>query len=381
MKSKILVVENEEVMLHGIREVLERENYEVMTALNGNEGLELLKDSGVQPDLILSDIMMPGMDGYEFIEAVREELNWVDIPFIFLTAKTERKDQNKARVLGADDYLHKPFQIDELIIAVSSKIKLQQTRMGNSEKQILSLKNNIMTIIHHELRTPLTYVIGYSDLLKSNPDPDSVDANQLRYLMGKIDKGAQRLRNLIENFIMLVELQTHNAAENFKLNFKVSNYEKLFHTLIRDYQEITESEDLKLVVEIDPNTPPILSNGDYLTKVMDCLLDNAVKFSDAGQTIVFKTQRMVHLNGDVFASFKVIDEGMGVDPNMLSQIFEPFFQAVRHKNEHPGTGSGLAIAKGLVDLHEGVIEVKSKLNEGSTFMVLIPAYDGHQLDV
>lgn len=371
-KSRILVVENEEVMLHGIREVLERENYEVMTALNGQEGLAVLRDTGIEPDLILSDIMMPGMDGYEFIEAVREQLNWVNVPFIFLTAKTERKDHNKARELGADDYLHKPFQIDELILAVSSKIKLQERRKTDREKEVQTLKNNIMTIFHHELRTPLTYVIGYSDLLQSNPD--TVDPNQLRYLMGKIDKGAQRLRNLIENFIMLVELQTHNAAENFKLNFKVTDYKQLFHTLIRDYEEITQSESLNFVVDIDPGTPAVLSNGDYLTKVMDCLLDNAVKFSDEGDSIRFRTRRYVNPKQQVFASFQIIDEGLGIAPDVMSKIFEPFFQAVRHKNEHPGTGSGLAIAKGLVDLHHGTIHVKSELGEGSVFTVLIPAY-------
>ncbi len=371
-KSTILVVENEEVMLHGIREVLERENYEVMTALNGYEGLEVLKEAGIEPDLILSDIMMPGMDGYEFIEAVREQLNWVDVPFIFLTAKTERKDHNKARALGADDYLHKPFQIDELILAVSSKIKLQERRKTEREKEVQTLKNNIMTIFHHELRTPLTYVIGYSDLLQTNPD--EVDPNQLRYLMGKIDKGAQRLRNLIENFIMLVELQTQNAAQNFKLNFKVRDYEQLFHTVLRDYEEITQSENLLFTIDIESNVPPVLSNGDYLTKVIDVLLDNAVKFSEPGDTIQFKVSRMVKANQETYVSFQVIDEGIGIAPDVHDQIFEPFFQAIRSQNEHPGTGSGLAIAKGLVDLHNGTIHVESKLNEGSVFTVLIPAY-------
>ena len=371
-KSRILVVENEEVMLHGIREVLERANYEVMTALNGNEGLAVLRAAGVEPDLILSDIMMPGMDGYEFLDAVREELNWVDVPFIFLTAKTERKDQNKARVLGADDYLHKPFQIDDLISAVSSKIKLQERRKNEHDKEVQSLKNSIMTIFHHELRTPLTYVIGYSDLLQSSPD--TVDPNQLRYLMGKIDKGAQRLRNLIENFIMLVELQTHNAADNFKLNFKVTDYKQLFYTLLRDYEEITQSESLTFIVEIDPDTPAVLSNGDYLTKVMDCLLDNAVKFSEAGDSIRFKTRRYTNSKQEVFASFQVFDEGQGIAADALPKIYEPFYQATRQQNEHPGTGSGLAIAKGLVDLHQGSIHVKSELDKGSIFTVLIPAY-------
>lgn len=371
-KNTILVVENEEVMLHGIREVLERENYQVMTALNGQQGLEVLKETGVEPDLILSDIMMPGMDGYEFIEAVREQLNWVDVPFIFLTAKTERKDHNKARALGADDYLHKPFQIDELILAVSSKIKLQERRKTEREKEVQTLKNNIMTIFHHELRTPLTYVIGYSDLLQSNPD--EVDPNQLRYLMGKIDKGAQRLRNLIENFIMLVELQTQNAAENFKLNFKVRDYEQLFHTLLRDYEEIAKSENLHFTFEIEAGLPPVFSNGDYLTKVIEVLLDNAVKFSEPGDTIELKINRLVHPNQQTCVSFQIIDEGIGIAPDVLDKIFEPFFQAIRHQNEHPGTGSGLAIAKGLVDLHNGTIHVKSVLDKGSVFTVLIPAH-------
>jgi two-component system sensor kinase len=371
IKGRILVVENEIFLLEGIREVLERENYEVLIAQNGIEGLALLENGDWRPDLILSDIMMPGMDGYQFLDVVRSEPRWVDIPFIFMTAKTERRDQNLARLKGVDDYLPKPFQMDELVLTVDSKLKRHSELRNFHTAELRDLKSNIMTILHHELRTPLTYVIGYSELLQGNAD---MDPSQFRNLMLKIDKGAQRLRNLIENFIMLVELQTDTAAANFELNTVVMHYHDTFRHLIDNYHEIARAENMEFIAEIDPATPPILSNSGYLVKVMDCLLDNAIKFSSPGNTVIFRVRPFVNSQGYQFAAFHVIDEGIGISEEALPKIFDPFFQAIRRQQEHPGTGSGLAIAQGLVELHKGKILVKSELDQGSHFSVIIPAY-------
>jgi two-component system, sensor histidine kinase and response regulator len=372
MKPKILVVENEVVLLEGIRDVLEREDFEVVIAENGQQGLDVLRTSGYTPDLILSDVMMPIMDGYEFIKAVRAEKQWVEIPFIFLTAKSERPDKMMQRMLGADDYLGKPFMTDELVGAINAKLRRRIDIEDSHRGKVDKIQKDIMTILHHEFRTPLTYVTGYSDLLKVNPE--DITADELRLLMGKIEGGAQRLRRLIENFIMLVEIETGSAHNNFALNNRVDNYRRLLASLVTRYQQDAERLNQHLTVEIDPNTPPIVSNADYMMKIMDCLLDNAMKFSRAGATTrlsVFPTEH----EGKPYVAFQVEDNGIGIAEKDMPHIFEPFFQAIRSQNEHPGTGTGLAIAKGLTELHGGEIDVQSRINVGSVFTVLIPAVE------
>jgi two-component system sensor histidine kinase/response regulator len=368
---KILVVENERILLDGIREILEREKYEVITAENGYDALTVLGHGERPPDLILSDIMMPGMDGYDFLKEVRKQTNWVHIPFIFLTAKSERSDMNVGRMLGADDYLTKPFMTDELILAVNAKLERHKQIRDQYQSDVAELKDKIMTILHHELRTPLTYVIGYSDLLKSSSD--EITADELRTMLSRIDSGAQRLRRLIEDFILLVELETHNDPDAFHLNYRIDEYFVSLHGLIDRYHAIAKKEGLRFVHEIDPSTPPILSNSTYMLKILDCMLDNAVKFSREAGTFALYVQPFVSRNGNAYACFQIVDDGLGIEDEHMPHIFEPFYQATRHQNEHPGTGSGLAIAKGLAELHGGKITCESAVDDGSTFTMLIPA--------
>lgn len=373
MRNTILVVENDKHLLNGIREVLERESYQVITAENGQEALNALQRTERPPDLIVSDIMMPVMDGYTFLQEVRAEREWIDIPIIFLTARTERADVNKGRRLGVDDYLLKPFIPEELLIAVNAKLRRRQEIEDFHRLALQDLRANIMTILNHEFRTPLTYIVGFNDLLRVNPE--DITSDELRMLLQRIDRGTRRLRRLIENFIMLVELETGDESMDINLNQIVTNYP----TLLRHYLELYEQEaaagNYEFTAEIDPEAPPIRTYDEYFCKMIDCLLDNAFKFTPKGGTVSLRLQPYETKRGMRYLCIQVQDNGRGVAQKHIPQIFEPFYQAIRKDDEHPGTGSGLAIVRGLVDLHRGRLHVQSEVGLGSTFTVLLPVHE------
>ncbi|RLC85875.1 MAG: hypothetical protein DRI79_10805, partial [Chloroflexi bacterium] len=158
----ILVVEDHEILLEAIRDILETAGYIVSTAPDGVQALQVMEK--IRPDLIVADIMMPRMDGYTLYEAVRARPEWVPIPFIFLTAKTEKEEMLKGKGLGAEDYITKPFDAQELLVVVRARLKRAQAIREVTEAEFDQLKQQIITVLSHELRTPLTYVRTYTEL-------------------------------------------------------------------------------------------------------------------------------------------------------------------------------------------------------------------------
>jgi len=150
-KATILVVEDDLHLMEGIRDILEINEYEVLTATHGQAGLEILKRQPVPPDLIVSDIMMPYMNGYEFFETVRATDAWIAIPFIFLTAKGERDDIHRGKRMGAEDYVVKPFSADDLLVAVAAKLDRKRQLDAVAQDSIAEIKRNILTILNHEM--------------------------------------------------------------------------------------------------------------------------------------------------------------------------------------------------------------------------------------
>ncbi|MDL1902785.1 response regulator, partial [Anaerolineae bacterium CFX9] len=216
VKANILVVEDEINLLEGIRTVLELDGYTVHTADNGETALQVLRQSAHLPDLIVSDIMMPHMDGIQLLKEVRKETAWVGVPFIFLTARSEKTDVQRGKQLGVDDYLIKPFEADDLLIAVESRLNRHRALTQAHQDQMSDLKRRILTILNHEFRTPLTFVVAYADLLNEQTGQNISNEDMLTFLRG-INTGAVRLRRLIENFILLVEFETGDARAAYDL--------------------------------------------------------------------------------------------------------------------------------------------------------------------
>jgi two-component system sensor kinase len=366
-KPQILVVEDDRHLIEGIREILEINGYEVMTANNGEAGLEILRSYAKPPDLIVSDIMMPRMDGYDFCKEVRSLDKWAVIPFIFLTAKGERDDIKRGKSLGVDDYVVKPFDAEELLIVVKAKLETQQIRQKVWQDEVSNVKHNILTILNHEFRTPLTYVVAYADML--HRDADELSKEEMISFLRGINAGASRLRRLVESFILLVELETGEAADTFGWRQGLmSNYMALLRSIAVKYTELAEEKQVTIEVDVESDLPAIKADHEYLTAALECLVDNAIKFSDKPGTVV---KLSAYQEGE-HVCLTVRDQGRGIPNYELKNIFQKFYQIDRNKYEDQGAGSGLAIVKGVIELHGGTIVVDSPPGEGTTFTIYLP---------
>lgn len=368
MKSiRVLVVEDDTHLLTGIRDILELENYSVLTAANGRDGLTVLKsDPANPPDVIVSDVMMPHMDGFEFLEAVRDEDRWINIPFIFLTAKGEKTDRYKGSMLGADQYLTKPFDADDLVMAVGASFKRHQAIARVAEGELADNKQKILTILNHEFRTPLTLVVAYAEMLKEF-DPETTSPSEVMTFLSGVNSGADRLRRLIENFICVVELDNGEAGKTILWRKRpVNDFALLADDAIRQINN-PEHRPRNFEISVQENMDSVEIDVQYMTIALREVLDNAAKFSADGDTITLTAT----VEDDELVVI-VSDTGRGIQAHEINNIWKPFYQIDREQFEDQGSGSGLTIVQGVVELHNGTTMVESVHGKGSTFTIRTP---------
>lgn len=371
-KAIILVVEDDAQLRASIKDILELEKYNVLTAQNGLHGLEVLRANlDAPPDLIVSDIMMPYMGGIEFFQEVRKEHQWSLIPFIFLTAKTEKSDRHKGLLLGVDDYLSKPFDTDDLLVAVASRLERNRV-MKEAQKELTSdavsdVKKSILTLLNHEFRTPLTLVVAYAEMLKDYGTAEMSQDELLAFLKG-VNSGADRLRRLVENFIFLVELENGNALKTYSWRKRpIEDMETLFKMAYQQVFNTEKTEAYNCQVDIPADLPVLVADYDFMVMLVRELLDNAVKFSKPNQPI----EAGVTALGEEICIW-VEDGGRGVPEHEFENIWKTFYQIDRDTLEDQGAGSGLAIVKGIVEMHYGRYHLVSEVNRGSRFEIYIP---------
>lgn len=363
-RTRVLVVEDDTHLLSGIRDILELEKYSVLTAQNGQDGLAVLKaDPKNPPDVIVSDIMMPHMNGFDFLERVREEDRWINVPFIFLTAKGEKTDRYKGAELGADQFLTKPFDAKDLLVAISSTLNRQNSIRNVYNQQMNDQKRKILTILNHEMRTPLTLVVAYAEMLKDFDASSTPEEEVLLFLQG-VNSGADRLRRLIENFICVVELDTGEAGKTIAWRKQPVQD---FSLLVKDAIRQINPRPRKFEVDIAENIPSIICDVQYITAVLREVIDNAAKFSEDDDTIHIQ----VSCENEKLI-VEVSDPGRGIPEDELENIWLPFYQIDREQFEDQGSGSGLTIVKGMVELHGGACAVESVHGNGSKFTICLP---------
>ncbi len=373
-KARVLVVEDDTHLLGGIRDILEMYDYSVVTAENGVEALQLLQEHPQQPDIIVSDIMMPEMDGFQFLQEVRKVEDWVTIPFIFLTAKGERGDILRGRKLGVDVYLTKPFDPEDLLVAVRARLERKEQFEKAKSREIEEIKQDILSVLNHEFRTPLTLIVAYADMVKEYEQTQISDSELGSFIRG-VSAGANRLRRLVENFILLVELDSGEMQQNFSWRKRGVNIldvieaakQQVFEesSVVQDYA--AEGVAYTCELEVVEPLPMIEADREYLTVAIRELLHNAVKFSQADHPIELGVRA-----DDSALYIWVSDHGRGIPQEHLDKIWQRFYQVDRKYHEDQGGGVGLTIAKGVVEMHGGNIYVESIEGEGSTFTIQLP---------
>ena len=361
----ILVIEDDEDVLDNVLDLLQGEGFLGVGASSGREGLEKVKKH--QPNLIICDIMMPGMDGFEVLRRLRQEPDTSAIPLIFLTARAARSDYREGMELGADDYLTKPFTADELLSAVRSRLARHDEQGHWYQRRLEDLRNNLSRNLPHELRTPLSSILGYSQFLLEVYD--SVEPEEMHHMLTEIHQAGRRLERLVENYHLYAQLEmaaTDPRRHTALFNLGLCRPETVIPSAAREQADLAGRAD-DLVLDVKPAEVRI--QGDYLQKIVEELLRNAFTFSPEGTPV-----RVVgRCQGDQYR-FEVEDKGRGLPADDLEKI-GAFIQFDREKHEQQGLGLGLSLIQRLVELYRGTLSLRSAPGEGMTVRVMLPLAD------
>jgi len=362
----ILIVEDNVSLLEGLKDLLESTGYQVTTAENGSDALDLLEDN-FKPDLIISDIMMPRIDGYEFQARVREKPELLGVPFIFLTAKGGRDEIRLGKDLGADDYITKPFDEEDLLVAVRSKLSRWDDIKRVQDEQIAGIKQNILLTMSHEFRTPLSYILNYAEMLEE--DVDNIDPQDFRLFIKGIQKGATRLNRLVEDFVLLVELETGEAEKAYQIRRQeVPDFGEWLRMTCRNFEETVSGKGMDFVLDIPDQLPSLSVDEVYLANAIGRIIENAIKFSRPDSKWV---RVMVNVTDDVLR-ISVQDQGIGIPAEEIKSLFNVFHQIDRAKYEQQGIGSGLAICQRIIAIHGGSVNVESEYGVGTMITIELP---------
>lgn len=351
-KAQILLVEDNIDMRQYIHRLLVP-FCDVQMASNGEEALIAIRKKF--PDLILSDVMMPVMTGFELVNEIRKDNALKDIPIILLSARAGEEAKVEGLQVGADDYLVKPFSRQELLARVKSNLDLNRMRKHSQEVLRLFISN-----LSHELRTPLNAIIGYSSLILKGLLHKE---NQNEYV-GIISKASKYLLALINDILELSQIE----VGKFTLHLEWIDLKEFINNVQTLLIELAKDKNIKLHFEIDPKLTTINTDPKRLNQIMINLINNAIKFNrQDGNVNVEITQSP----DEKWLIFIIKDTGLGIPENKLKELFTEFYRVDNALNSE-GTGLGLALSKKIIQLFGGTISVESHEGEGSTFTFTIP---------
>jgi len=353
MKPKILVVDDETEIRENIAKIFELSNYTVFQAQDGLEALQIAKK--YNPDIILSDIMMPIMDGLEMLGKLQNDPSLSTIPVLFLSARVSDKNTKEGLKLGAEILLSKPFDIDDLINNVEIRINKKKQREKHFKDKIEILQSNLSRTIPHEIRTPLNAVLGYSDFLIKNLK--KINEVDLLDMLHEINTGGRRLQRILDNFLLYANLQYINNSdiEKQKINQSIL-YEA--NVNIEDIVKLSAFEMDRLDdIEIRLQSCDLRISEMYGSKIIYEIIENALKFSQKGNKILVYSEI---INTDY--SIHIKDKGIGLSQEQIDMI-DAYIQFDRKINEQQGTGLGIAIVKKIIEIFGGNFQIVSEKNK------------------
>ncbi len=364
----ILIVDNDRQVQETIRGLLEPRQIQVTTATDGQEALrEML--TGPPPDVIISALEMPHMNGLEFFQAVRSNEEWTSIPFIILTEHGDKASIRKAMMLGIDDYLLKPVDEERLSLVIYNRVKRTQelTRYAEAAHETLAyIRRDMARMFTHELRTPLVSLNMVVEMLTRHGG--SLTEDDTRELIDTMQTGVQRLNRLIEQMVLLIQLDT---GELQKLIQEASRPGPLWDALTAAVSQARtftyRQRDIEVQYHHGNLSGEIMAEWKSLRHALAEILSNAMAFSPRDRPVVI-TQRREERN----ITLSITDEGPGIPADRRADLFRRFNQVEREKHDQQGIGMGLYLAKTIVETHGGTLDLKTQVDQGTTVTVSFP---------
>ncbi len=350
-EHRILLVDDNATNLAILEEMLE-DDYQIATSASGEEALALAPE--FEPSLILLDVMMPGMDGYETCRRLRTHGALRHTKVIMVSAKAMVSERIEGYKAGADDYVTKPFDQEELLAKVKVYLRLK------SMEEVDQLKSELLRWLCYETRTPLSGILAPAQVMVE----EFVDADEQQQYLEMIYQSAVRLHNLIEKVILLSEMK----ASRLEFKFQVASISSVLQAAVRAVTDYAAESQVQIVQDdLDINAiQPLRMDVKRMETVIETLLQYAVRLSPMDSCV-----RVTLREEDDRLCLMVSDEGEGIEPGLLSHIFDEFAQADGMLLTE-GQGLSLAIAREIVLAHDGTVSAENMPDAGTTFTLTLP---------
>ncbi len=375
--ASILIVDDEPNNLKVLHGLLTQNGYDVRAARDGTTAIEAARTT--QPDLILLDIKMPDMTGYEVCKILKEDDKLADIPVIFISALNNVGDIVNAFEVGGVDYITKPFQFEEVLARVTNHLTIvyQQRQLRSQSQQIeamrqrdhqrfnqiTDMREQFIQAATHDLKNPLAVVMGCADIMGRTNEVRTHP--HLRECVDSIGSASKEMMDLVIGMLDLVKMQ---SAITLKL--ETVDLGDFVGELVAASRIRAQERNISLKLTAPDTTVPARIDKQLMQRAIDNLISNAIKYSPDNSTVEVLT-----ILEDDKAVIHVVDEGFGIHPEHIPHLFDPFFRARKldGTREIEGTGLGLSIVKELVNQHGGKINVASEVGEGTTFSIYLKA--------
>lgn len=357
---KILIVDDVPKNIQVVATQLQKAGYSISFAQSGQGAIELCHNENF--DLILLDIMMPEMDGFEVCRHLKAEKQFEDLPIIFLTAKSDTDSISKAFEVGGVDYLTKPFKSEELLARVYTHVTLKKQK--EELKELNATKDKFFSIIAHDLRSPFAGLLGFTELLLE--ESRTTDPNQLKHYIKLMHQSAK------QGFDLLMNLLEWSRANTGRISFSP--------TYLGLRKSVTETAILlsntaeKKHIAIDNKVPEklkVFADANMLKTVIRNLVSNAIKFTPEKGRIYIDAEKLP----DGMVKVGVHDTGIGIPAQKIDKLFQ-IDKNVSTKGtaNETGTGLGLLLCEEFTEQNNGVISVESTEGQGTSFYFTVPEY-------
>lgn len=368
-ETLILIIDDQIENLQILGNILSINKYKKSVATNGFEALEIAER--LLPDLILLDIMMPDIDGYETCRRLKENEKTKDIPVIFLTAKTQIEDILEGFKIGGVDYISKPFNHEELLIRIKTHLELKKSKdiiLNQNEilEGLIDEKNEILSIAAHDLKNPLQVMMGFAKMIVNNSDSLTTD---------DIKEFAQDINSAGESMIRIIsDLLEINRAEQGTIDLRIEETDIIDFTsyIVDQYRVKAKEKNIQIHFLPDCNDRVISTDTQKYRQILENLVSNAIKFSNFNKNIYIKTD-LVRNNGKNYFKLIVEDEGPGIPEQDKEKLFVKFASIGTFPTNNEGsTRLGLAIVKLLAEIMYGKVYCNTEEGKCSEFIVELP---------
>jgi signal transduction histidine kinase len=364
-QATLLIIDDEDNLREDLVQMLVLDGFTVFEAANGQAGIDLART--VQPDLIICDVTMAGIDGFGVLETLRQDAVLATTPFIFLTARVDRADLRRGMRTGADDYLTKPFTYVEVLEAIQTRLHYHRNIANQALTQLDEVKTRLAHVVAHELRTPLLSITTTQDLLSR--ELDYLSREQVEELLQLLREGSTRLLHVVEQMVLMTHLETGLMSREVirEKGLATSVWSALVSAVNLARQFAYRNETGNLDIQFAEQDATILGHTPTLVHVLAEVITNAFNFSPANSPI--------HLLGwlDEYRVYiQIQDKGPGLPPEKIGQVLRPYSQVNRDQCEQQGLGLGLYLTQQIVMAHGGILHLNNLPEGGACVTIELP---------